>query len=266
MTSMPTAAEDNGAKVPSFVLEAEKVNLEYGSRPVLTDFDLQVEDGQFVCLLGPSGCGKTSILKLIAGLNRVQGGVIKVDGKAVNGPGAERSMVFQNYGLLPWRTVLANVEFGLELRGVGRTERREIALREISRIGLAGFEKYYPTQLSGGMQQRVALARAFTKNPRLLLMDEPFAAVDAQTREYLQDELLKIWDTVKTTVIFVTHSIDEAIYLGDRVVVMGTDGGKICLSQKIDLPRPRYESDVKGSAHFGELRHAIREALRGEGH
>ncbi len=246
----------------SCVLGIKDLGFSYGRHRILSGFDLSVNEGDFVCLLGPSGCGKTSALKMIAGLLRPESGEIRIDGKAIHGPGANRSMVFQNYGLLPWRTILGNVEFALEIRGMPKTARREIARKEIARIGLAGFESHYPSQLSGGMQQRVALARAFTKNPRLLLMDEPFAAVDMQTREYLQDELLKIWEEVKTTVIFVTHSIDEALYLGDRVVVMGAQQGVIRASVKIDLPRPRYDSDVKASQRFGELRHEIREALR----
>jgi NitT/TauT family transport system ATP-binding protein len=249
-----------------FVLDVEGLGFAYGERPVLADFSLRVKEGEFVCLLGPSGCGKTSVLKLIAGLIEPGRGVILIDGERVTGPGENRSMVFQNYGLLPWRTVMGNVEFGLEIRGVPKARRRELAQREIERIGLAGFEGHFPNQLSGGMQQRVGLARAFTKNPRLLLMDEPFAAVDMQTREYLQDELLKVWEQVKTTVVFVTHSIEEAIYLGDLVVVMLANGGAIGLSLPIDLPRPRYETDVKASPRFGEYRHLIRDALRGGEH
>jgi NitT/TauT family transport system ATP-binding protein len=248
------------------VLDVRDMSLSYGGHTVLRNFNLQVQDGDFVCLLGPSGCGKTSVLKLVAGLNRPDSGTISVDGKRVTGPGVERSMVFQNYGLFPWRTVLANVEFSLEVRGVPKRERRDIARREIKRIGLAGFENHYPGQLSGGMQQRVGLARAFTKNPRILLMDEPFAAVDMQTRENLQEELLTLWEQVRTTVLFVTHSIDEALFLGDRVVVMSTPGGHVVADLRVDLPRPRNETDVKAIPRFGELRHIIRESLRGPGH
>lgn len=251
-------------QTPGLVLDVRGLSLRYGDLTVLRDFTLQVEEGDFVCLLGPSGCGKTTVLKLIAGLVEPQAGEIRVDGKVISGPGTDRSMVFQNYGLLPWRTVLGNVEFGLEIRGVPKVTRRRIALEQIERLGLAGFERHFPSQLSGGMQQRVALARAFTKNPRLLLMDEPFAAVDMQIREYLQDELLKVWEQVKTTVIFVTHSIDEALYLGDRVVMMSARGGEVRADVEVDLSRPRYETDVKASPRFGELRHLIREALRAE--
>ncbi len=253
-----------GGSSGPYVLDVRNLNLRYGDNTVLRNFNLQISEGDFVCLLGPSGCGKTSALKLIAGLVLPDSGEICVDGKPIDGPGTDRSMVFQNYGLLPWRTVLGNVELGLEIRGVPKQERREAAQREIDRIGLKGFEKHFPNQLSGGMQQRVGLARAYTKNPRILLMDEPFAAVDLQTREYLQEELLKIWDQVKTTVVFVTHSIEEALYLGDWVVVMGKRGGDVRASVRIDLPRPRYATDTKASARFGELRHVIRDALRGE--
>jgi NitT/TauT family transport system ATP-binding protein len=171
-------------------------------------------------------------------------------------------MVFQNYGLLPWRTVMGNVEFGLEVRGVPKSERRDTCRRYIERVGLTGAEHLYPHQISGGMQQRVALARAFSKDPKILLMDEPFAAVDLQTREMLQDELLKIWNTMKTTVLFVTHSIEEAIYLGDRVIVMSPRPGRIAADITTGLPRPRAELEVKSSARFDELRRDVRIALR----
>jgi NitT/TauT family transport system ATP-binding protein len=263
-TSTMGAEKSAGRRSSVPALEVTQLGLRYGRHTILTDFNLRVEESDFVCLLGPSGCGKTSVLKLVAGLIEPQTGTIQVDGTPIKGPGTERSMVFQNYGLLPWRTVLGNVELGLEIRGVSKRERRAVALKEIERIGLSGFQNHFPNQLSGGMQQRVGLARAFTKDPRILLMDEPFAAVDMQTREYLQDELLKIWEQVKTTVLFVTHSIDEAIYLGDRVVVLGAHGGETRLSLDIDLPRPRYETDIKASRRFGELRHLTREALRGQ--
>jgi NitT/TauT family transport system ATP-binding protein len=170
-------------------------------------------------------------------------------------------MVFQNYGLLPWRTVLGNVEFGLEIRGVPAATRHDICHEYIRRVGLAGFESHYPHQISGGMQQRVALARAFSKQPRILLMDEPFAAVDMQTREMLQDELLKIWTMMKTTVLFVTHSIDEAIYLGDRVIVMGAHPGHIRADVMTDLARPRVSDEIKTSPRFVELQAICRRSL-----
>lgn len=231
---------------------------------VLDNISLSVRANQFVCLLGPSGCGKTTLIRIVMGLTQPEHGEVWVDGTRVTGPGLDRSMVFQNYGLLPWRTVRENVEFGLEIRGVPRAERRAICQQYIEKVGLRGFEGHYPHQISGGMQQRAGLARSLSKDPKILLMDEPFAAVDMQTREALQDELLKIWNTTRTTVLFVTHSIEEAIYLGDRVIVMTPRPGRIKTEVSIDLPRPRYESDVKSSTRFGELRGFIRDALRHE--
>jgi NitT/TauT family transport system ATP-binding protein len=229
---------------------------------VLDNVSFSAPTNQFVCLLGSSGCGKTTVLRIVAGLTEPDSGSVVIEGRKVRGPGQDRSMVFQNYGLLPWRSVLGNVEFGLEIRGVSRRERREICRDYISRVGLAGFENHYPHQISGGMQQRVALARAFSKDPKILLMDEPFAAVDMQTREMLQDELLKIWTTMRTTVLFVTHSIEEAIYLGDRVIVMAPRPGRIKADLMTELPRPRSDIDVKSLPRFDELRRIIRHALR----
>jgi NitT/TauT family transport system ATP-binding protein len=170
--------------------------------------------------------------------------------------------VFQNYGLLPWRSVLGNVELGLEIRGVARAQRRRICREYIDRVGLTGFESHYPHQISGGMQQRVGLARALSKDPKILLMDEPFAAVDMQTREKLQEELLGIWWGNKTTVLFVTHSIEEAVYLGDRVMVMRARPGRIVADIATELPRPRTDSDVKSSARFAEVQRSVRAALK----
>jgi NitT/TauT family transport system ATP-binding protein len=228
----------------------------------LHNVSFSVRNNEFVCLLGPSGCGKTTLIRVIAGLIRPDRGEIRVDGKAVTAPGRDRCMVFQQFGLLPWRTVLGNVEFGLEIEGVGRDERQRVAREYLTLVGLTGFEDYYPHQISGGMQQRVGIARALSKQPDILLMDEPFGAVDAQTREQLQEELLKIWAKTNNTVIFVTHSIDESIYLSDRVIIMQSRPGRIKEEVKIDLPRPRWEGDVKADPRFAELRAAIRESLR----
>ena len=231
---------------------------------VLKNINLAVPAKQFVCLLGASGCGKTTLLRIVAGLSTASSGAIRVDGKAVSGPGQDRSMVFQSYGLLPWRTVMGNVELGLEVRGMPRRERRELCRQHIQRVGLAGFEQHFPHQISGGMQQRVALARAFSKDPKLLLMDEPFAAVDTQTREMLQEELLRIWGDNQVTVLFVTHSIDEAIFLGDRVVVMGAGPGHIRADILTELPRPRGGAGARATGRFDELRAALRESLRAD--
>lgn len=222
-----------------------------------------VPRSQFVCLLGPSGCGKTTMIRIVAGLEQADAGEVLLNGQPIAGPGRDRSMVFQNYGLLPWRTVLGNVEFSLEIQGMSRRERRAIATNQIERLNLAGFEHHFPHQLSGGMQQRVGLARALSKDPAILLMDEPFAAVDMHTREYLQDELLKIWRTIRTTVLFVTHSIEEAVYLGDRVLVMSARPGRVRADVSVDLPRPR-EANIKSSPRFGELCQVLRDALRTE--
>src|SRR5215470_6200310 len=242
--------EDNDPRKPGLV--------------ALHNVSFSVRKNEFVCLLGPSGCGKTTLIRIIAGLIRADRGDILVEGKQVNAPGRDRCMVFQQFGLLPWRTVLANVEFGLEIEGVAREERQAVARQYLELVGLNGFESYYPHQISGGMQQRVGIARALSKKPDILLMDEPFGAVDAQTREQLQEELLKIWAQTDTTVVFVTHSIDEAVYLSDRVVVMQARPGRIKEEVAIDLPRPRWEGDVKADPRFAQLRHHLRESLRGQ--
>jgi len=228
----------------------------------LFDVSLSIRKNEFVSLLGPSGCGKTTLIRIIAGLIASDRGEIAVDGKTVTAPGRDRCMVFQQFGLLPWRTVISNVEFGLEIEGVPREQRHDTARYYLKLVGLEGFEAYYPHQISGGMQQRVGIARALSKKPQILLMDEPFGAVDAQTREQLQEELLKIWAQTDTTVIFVTHSIDEAIYLSDRVVVMQARPGRIKKEFAIDLPRPRWEGDVKADPRFSQMRARLRDALK----
>jgi NitT/TauT family transport system ATP-binding protein len=228
---------------------------------VLNDVSFNIPDSQFVCLLGPSGCGKTTLIRIAAGLTAADSGHVLINEKAVTGPGTDRALVFQSYGLLPWRSVLRNVEFGLEVSGVSKADRREAACASIERVGLEGFESHYPHQISGGMQQRVGLARALSRDPTLLLMDEPFAAVDMQTRETLQDELLKVWGESKRTVVFVTHSIDEAVFLADRVIVMQANPGTIAADISVNLPRPRFEHDVKATPEFGELRYRCREVL-----
>jgi NitT/TauT family transport system ATP-binding protein len=229
----------------------------------LHNISVCIRRNEFVSLLGPSGCGKTTLIRIVAGLLPSDRGEIMVNGQTVTEPGRDRCMVFQQFGLLPWRTVLSNVEFGLEIEGTAKEERRGIAEKYLDLVGLRGFESYYPHQISGGMQQRVGIARALSKKPDILLMDEPFGAVDAQTREQLQEELLKIWAQTDTTVVFVTHSIDEAVYLSDRVVVMQARPGRIKEEVAIDLPRPRWEGDVKADPRFAQLRSHLRESLRG---
>ena len=205
----------------------------------LDDLEFFVAPQEFVCLVGPSGCGKTTVLRLMAGLIAPDAGRVLVNDKPVAGPGPERAMVFQQPTLLPWATVLSSVAFGLELRGVPKLERETIARRLIAMVGLDAFESHYPRELSGGMQQRVGLARALAVNPDILLMDEPFASVDAQTRRSLQDELLRLHAETRKTIVFVTHDIDEAVRLGDRVLVMSPRPGRIREAVTVGLPRPR---------------------------
>ncbi|MGD0154073.1 MAG: ABC transporter ATP-binding protein [Thermacetogeniaceae bacterium] len=228
----------------------------------LQDVNLQVRSGELISIVGPSGCGKSTLLDLIAGLARPNSGEIFIDGRLITGPALDRGIILQGYALFPWRVVLDNVAFGLEIKGVPRKERRAISQQFIDLVGLQGFEDRYPYELSGGMKQRVAIARALAYDPGVLLMDEPFAAVDAQTREVLQDELLQIWDKTGKTIVFVTHSIEEAIYLSDRVAVMTPNPGTIKEVIEIKLPRPRQNSDIRSSAEFGWVRHKVRGLLQ----
>ncbi len=227
----------------------------------LEDVDLSVADGEFVSLIGPSGCGKTTLLKIIDGLIPYEEGELDVFGERVTGPGPDRAVVFQNFALLPWLSVVENIAFGLQLKGVDRKKREAIALENIQLVGLEGFERSYPRQLSGGMQQRVGLARALAVDPRVLLMDEPFGALDAQTRNILQGDLLRIWDASRKTVVFVTHAMDEAVFLSDRVILMGTRPGHIAEDITIDLPRPRTD-ETRTDPRFVELSAYVWERLR----
>ncbi|OGQ55803.1 MAG: sulfonate ABC transporter ATP-binding protein [Deltaproteobacteria bacterium RIFCSPLOWO2_02_56_12] len=229
----------------------------------LKELTLDVAKGEFVSLVGPSGCGKSTFLNVLLGLLKPDGGEIRLNGKQITGPGQERAMVFQEFGLLPWRTVLANVELGLELKGVQASVRRERAMELIKMAGLAGFASHYPHELSGGMKQRVGLARALVTDPEVLLMDEPFAALDAQTRDLMQLELLQIWDRTKKTVVFVTHSIEEAAYLSDRVIVISARPGRAKDVMKIALPRPR-DYEMRLSAEFNDIKARIWASLKEE--
>ena len=230
----------------------------------LEDVDLTVDDNEFVTILGPSGCGKTTLLRCIAGLVDWDDGDISIDGTPVRGPGPERAMVFQSFALLPWATVLRNVTFGLELRGVDRAEREDTANELIQLVGLSGFEQSLPGTLSGGMQQRVGLARALAVNPSVLLMDEPFGALDEQTRRLLQEELLRIWEARRITVVFITHSIEEAVLLGDRVAVMTPRPGRIEEVTEVPLGRPRAgpAEYAANSRTIAELTASLWERLR----
>ena len=214
----------------------------------LKNINLDIEENEFVCFIGPSGCGKTTLLRIIAGLEEPSSGEILIEGQPIKGPGPERGMVFQEYSLFPWRTVLDNVAFGLELKGISKDERHEKARQYLKMVELERFEERYPHELSGGMKQRVAIARALVNDPIAILMDEPFGALDAQTRNIMQSELLRIWEEEKKTVIFVTHSVDEAIYLADRIVIMSARPGKIKDVIRIDISRPRNRTSPQVNA------------------
>jgi NitT/TauT family transport system ATP-binding protein len=228
-----------------------------GELVALEDISLEVKDGEFVCVLGPSGCGKTTLLRIIAGLESKTTGSIMLQGNEITGPGSDRGMVFQEFGLFPWRTVRKNIEFGLEIKKIPPEQRQEIANRYIDLVGLKGFESSHPNQLSGGMKQRVGIARALANDPAILLMDEPFGALDAQTRNQMQKELLRIWKETKKTAIFITHSVDESVFLADRIVVLTSRPGRIRNIYRVDLPRPRD----RGHPDFIALRKTILEEL-----
>jgi NitT/TauT family transport system ATP-binding protein len=218
----------------------------------LRDVSVNVGHHEFVSVIGPSGCGKSTFLRIVAGLDRPSAGEIVVAGKRVSRPGADRGMVFQEYALLPWKTTQKNIEFGPLLKGMAKAERTEIARRFISLVGLAGAEHKYPHQLSGGMRQRAAVARALANNPAILLMDEPFAAVDAMTRQRLQEELATISAIERTTVLFVTHAIEEAVFLSDRVVVLSGKPGRVVADIRIDLERPRRWDQLTRQGRFAD--------------
>ncbi len=220
----------------------------------LEDVTMAVRPHEFVSVIGPSGCGKSTFLRIVAGLEAPTKGQVLVDGVPVRGPGADRGMVFQEYALLPWKTTLENIAFGLQIRGIGRREREQEARRYLELVGLHGFEAKYPHQLSGGMKQRTAVARALANQPAVLLMDEPFAALDAITRARLQEELGEIVQRQRTTVFFVTHSIEEAVFLSDRIVVLSGRPGRVSGEHTVRLPRPRAWEGVAKDRSFAELR------------
>jgi len=225
--------------------------------------DLEVADNDFITVLGPSGCGKSTLLRIVAGLDTPTQGEVLLDGQPVRGPGAERGMVFQSYTLFPWLTVHQNICFGLREKGMAPAQQAEIAARFIAEVGLKGFENHYPKQLSGGMQQRVALARALANDPKILLLDEPFGALDNQTRALMQELLLSIWEQHRKTVLFVTHDVDEAIFMANRCVVFSARPGRIKHELAIDLPYPRHYT-VKTSPRFSELKAVVTEDIRAE--
>ncbi len=227
-----------------------------GAVTVLKDFDLGIGDNEFVTMVGPSGCGKTTLLKLMAGLEGPSSGEMRVDGEDVRGPGPERGVIFQQYALFPWLSVRKNVEFGLKERRVSREERRRTAEHYIDLVGLSEFADALPKELSGGMKQRVAVARAYAVNPSIMLMDEPFGALDALTKVGLQDRLLEAWSQEKKTVFFITHDVDEAVYISTRVLVMSPRPGRIVDEVEVDLPYPRTEK-MRTSDEFTELRNRV---------
>ncbi|MER7129568.1 ABC transporter ATP-binding protein [Streptosporangium saharense] len=232
----------------------------------LSGVRLSVPSGGFVSLLGPSGCGKTTLLKCLDGLIPVTEGEIRVGGAPITGPGRDRAFVFQDFRLLPWRTVLGNVVFPLEGVVSSRAEREATARRHIEMVGLSDFERHHPHELSGGMQQRVGIARALAVDPDILLMDEPFGALDAQTRELMQIELLRIWELTGKTVVFVTHSVDEALFLSQRVAVFSARPGRIAAEFEVPFAHPRQEHTVRGDSRFTDLRQDIWRLLKGDTH
>lgn len=232
----------------------------------LDGLSAEIRENEFFCILGPSGCGKSTLLYLIAGLLKPTRGRILVGGRSVKGPGADRGLVFQEYALLPWRTVRDNVALGLKIRRVRPEERYATAQRFIELVGLSGFEDKFPYELSGGMRQRVAVARTLANSPEVMLMDEPFAAVDAQTRAVLQEELTRIWGQARLTVVFVTHYVDEAIFLGDRVLVMTTRPGQVHATVPIEIPREeRHWITLERDTRFANLKSHISGMIRGLG-
>lgn len=235
-----------------------------GQVVALQDINLEIQPDESLCILGPSGCGKTTLLRIIDGLIPRDRGEIVLDGVSVDQPRPDVAMVFQHFGLFPWKRLSENIAYGLELTRTSRQEKIAIVERYVELMGLKGFEKSYPHQLSGGMQQRAGLARALAINPSLLLMDEPFGALDAQTREMMQEELLRILESEKKTMIFVTHSIDEAILLGDRLVLMSRRPGRIREILAVDIPRPRKIASVRAHPRYLELRSGIWEMLKQE--
>ena len=235
----------------SYVLPDGRANV------AVRDVNLEVQAGEFLCFVGPSGCGKTTLLRVAAGLLAPTTGDVQLNGVPIRGPGRERCMVFQEYALFPWYTALDNVAYGPKLIGEPKAERRRAAADLLRRVGLTDYGNYYPAELSGGMRQRVAIARALAVDPEVLLMDEPFGALDAQTRAELQTELLRIWEQSHKTTLFITHSIEEAVYLGDRVLVMASSPGRILRELVVDLQRPRD----KQSQEFNEIEREIGNTL-----
>ena len=260
---VPQAAPVNAPR-----LKVDKVSLSYkkpdgGTFTALEEVSFEVPDQQFAVLVGPSGCGKSSLLYLTAGLAEPTSGEIYVGGQQVEGPGADRGMVFQSYTLFPWLTIAQNIRFGLRERGMGEAQQKERSDYFIAKVGLRGFENHYPKQLSGGMQQRTAIARALANDPKILLLDEPFGALDNQTRVLMQELLLGIWESAQKTVLFVTHDIDEAIFMANRVAVFSARPGRIKSEIAVDFPHPRHYT-IKTSPEFMDIKARLTEEIRAE--
>ncbi|AYM96635.1 ABC transporter ATP-binding protein [Acidovorax sp. 1608163] len=243
----------------SRVFETAKGQRTQALQPV----DFEVRDNDFVTILGPSGCGKSTLLRIVAGLDHATSGRVLLDGMPVEGPGPERGMVFQSYTLFPWLTIEQNIRFGLRERGMPEAQQKERAAYFVAKVGLRGFEQHFPKQLSGGMQQRTAIARALANDPKILLMDEPFGALDNQTRVLMQELLLGIWEAERKTVLFVTHDIDEAIFMANRVAVFSARPGRIKTELAVDLPHPRHYT-IKTSPEFMDLKARLTEEIRAE--
>jgi len=252
-------ARDRSLKI---AVDGVSKSFQQGATPALGACSLSVFTNEFLCVIGPSGCGKTTLLRIIDGLLRPDSGRVLIDGVEMTRPRPDVTMVFQHFGLFPWKTVYENVAYGLRTQGQPDREIRLRVANAIELVGLVGFEQSYPYQLSGGMQQRVGLARALAVNPTVLLMDEPFGSLDAQTRELMQEELLRLWRLQPKTLVFVTHSIDEAIILGDRVVLMTSRPGKITDVLDVNIPRPRDPDAVRSSPRYLSLRHHIWQELK----
>jgi ABC-type nitrate/sulfonate/bicarbonate transport system ATPase subunit len=250
------------------VANVSKVHFSMKGEPLLAllDVNLQVEKNEFFSIVGPSGCGKTTLLNLIAGFEQPTRGGIRVDGHAISTPGWQRAVVFQEYALFPWYTVVQNIRYGLQRKRVPEAEQRRLVDHYVGLVGLRGFESRYPRELSGGMRQRVSIARALAVNPSILLMDEPFASLDVQTREYMQDELLKIWEHEPKTVIFVTHSIDEAIKLSDRIAIMAPRPGRVEEIKAVHFPRPRDPTDPDVVRLIADVKRWLRQQVFGGEH
>jgi sulfonate transport system ATP-binding protein len=263
----PAAKPTERHSVDTGLVEIDRVTVVFGkgnkAHKAVEETTIRVEPGEFVCILGPSGCGKSTLLNSVAGYVHPNGGEVRVDGEIVTRPGPDRGMVFQQYSLFPWKTVKDNVAFGPKMAGQSSLGAEAVANTFLEMVGLSRFANRYPAELSGGMQQRVGIARALANYPRVLLMDEPFGALDAQTRQMMQESLLNIWTEFGTTVLFITHDIDEAIFLADRVLIMSASPGRIIADFKVDLPRPRV-TEVMAEPAFVELKRQCIAQVRAE--